>query len=500
MSIEKSFMVSIFISLLVVSCFSTDKSSLTSSPFKMHPLSILQGSTDDDETYISVISSKEFYPLRYSVVLVSDSSSRFDSGTDGEKIDGENAGVEKIDGEKIDGENAGVEKTDGEKIDGESADRKSADRKSADGENVNPASLEVLRSIWSPKSMRVIDHVHVSDLALGRLYKLVIKFEGHVIDERTFQAFNANKKRPRIGVVSCMDDRFTEGAKKMWFSYLNKFVDINLFIGDNVYADFDGLKYVKETSVDQLWRRYLETFDKLYIYHSSDLKPTLALWDDHDYGVNNGGASYKNKNQSLQLFNSFFPRYEVEGFKTTKFGAGSYLEAYGQNFIFLDGRFYREVGKEAGTQLGEGQFSYLEKRLREAKKPVWLIKGDQFFGGYHPFESYERQHPKEFKRLIRQVEKVKVPVLFLSGDRHLTEIIKIKKPEFGFNSYEITSSGMHAKVVFKGSLDKLSNPRQLVGKSGVYNYSVIEIIDDKKYKVTAYGEKNWSHYSRELTF
>ena len=219
MSIEKSFMVSIFISLLVVSCFSTDKSSLTSSPFKMHPLSILQGSTDDDETYISVISSKEFYPLRYSVVLVSDSSSRFDSGTDVEKIDGENADGESADRKSADGESADRKSADGENADGEKIDGESADRKSADGENVNPASLEVLRSIWSPKSMRVIDHVHVSDLALGRLYKLVIKFEGHVIDERTFQAFNANKKRPRIGVVSCMDDRFTEGAKKMWFSY-----------------------------------------------------------------------------------------------------------------------------------------------------------------------------------------------------------------------------------------------------------------------------------------
>lgn len=430
----------IFGLIAVSSCASTDKR-ITPSPFVTHPLSIIQGSTDSDETYISVISTKGLHPLTYKVSEVSDS----------------------------------------------------------EGKNLYSKDLSAISSHWSPSKERVIDHVHVDELKVGKLYKLIVKFENEVIDERTFQTFNAQKSRPRIGVVSCMDDRFKNESTRMWTSYLNKFVDINFFIGDNVYADFNGTNYVKETSVDQLWSRYLETFDKLYIYHSSGLKPTMALWDDHDYGVNDGGASYKNKENALKLFNIFFPRYEVDGFEKTNFGAGSYLSAYGQSFLFLDGRFYREVGESSGSQLGKDQFDFVVKKLKKSKQPLWLVKGDQFFGGYHPFESYERQHPKEFKNLIQSVEKAKAPVLFLSGDRHLTEIMQIREPEFNFNTYEITSSGIHAKV-FKDSLKKHPNPRQLVGKSGVYNYTVIEIVGERKYKVTSYGEKNWSHYSRELNF
>ena len=426
--------------LFLVSCVSTEK--ITRSPHSIiHPLPILQGSTDSDETFISIISTKDLHPLTYKVFEISDS----------------------------------------------------------DDKSTNLKNLSVVESYWSPDKWRVIDHVHVENLKVDQLYKLVVKFDNRIIDERTFQSFNAKKNRPRIGVVSCMDDRFKEESKKMWSSYLNKFTDINFFIGDNVYADFNGTSFVQETSVEQLWHRYLETFDKLYIYHSSNLKPTMALWDDHDYGINNGGASYRNKEKALGIFNAFFPRYKVDGFNKTNFGTGSYLKAYGQIFLFLDGRFYREVGKVSGTHLGQEQFTYLSEELKKTKQPIWLIKGDQFFGEYHPFESYERQHPKEFKKLIASIEEAKAPVIFLSGDRHLTEIIQIRGPEFKFNSYEITSSGIHAKV-FKDSFTKYPNPRQLVGKSGVYNYTVIEIVGKKKYKVTAYGERDWSHYSRELSF
>ena len=439
----KGYLLSVVFLLFITSCVSTEKS-ITPSPFGTHPLSIVQGSTDADETYLGVISVKELHPLIYKVSEV----------------------TTKEDAKEVE------EKTE---------------------------TLKAIKSFWSPDKSRVIDHVHVKGLKLGELYKVSVEFEGKVIDERTFQAFDANKTRPRIGVASCMDDRFEEESKRMWSSYLNKFVDINFFIGDNVYADFNGLKSTKDTTIEQIWSRYLETFDKLYVYHSSGLKPTLALWDDHDYGVNDAGGEYGNKDKSLDLFNSFFPRYNVDGYKKTEFGVGSKLIAYGQTFLFLDGRYFREVGKPAGTHLGKKQFKFLISEIKKAQNPLWLVKGDQFFGAYHPYESYEGQHPEEFKELLSSIKKAKTPILFVSGDRHLTEIMKINKSELNFDSYEITSSGIHAKV-FKDSLKRHPNPRQLVGKSGVYNYTVIEVLGPKKYKVTAYGEKNWSHYSRELSF
>ena len=477
----------IFFNLLVLlilsSCVSGVKLSRLNLSFKTHPLSIIQGSTDKDETYIAVVSIKPLYPLTYEVSEVEEPQEPKDPQESQKPQEPKESKEKNTQGKK---------------------GKKGKKNKAKAYYKKTPL---IVKSIWSPQKNRVIDHLHIEGLSLKTLYKLRVKHRGRVIDERTFQAFNPKKSRPRIGVVSCMDDRFKEESKAMWTSYLNKFVDINFFIGDNVYADYDGEKFIKDgkTSFHQLWRRYGETFDRLYIYHNSDLKPTLALWDDHDYGVNNGGAGYRFKQESLKVFNAFFPRYKVEGFEKTNFGAGSKFEAYGQKFLFLDGRFYREVNRQvnrkikkaSSSHLGKEQLSFLVKELKKSKKPVWLIKGDQFFGGYHPFESYEGHHLKEFKSLMASIEKAKTPVLFVSGDRHLGEIMKIKKSEFNFNSYEITSSGIHAKV-FKDSFKRTPNPRQIVGKSGAYNYTVIEILNKKKYKVTSYGEKNWSHYSKEL--
>jgi len=431
----------LFIVLLffLASC-QTSKNKLSPSPFTNHPLSIVQGATDSDETYISVLGTDKLHPLEYFVTEVNDLGKKSNA-------------LKKV---------------------------------------------EVVKTFWSPKKDRVVEHLHVEGLELNRTYKLLAKKDGLIIDERSFQAFNSKKKRPRIGVASCMDDRFDEEATRMWSSYLNKFVDLNFFIGDNVYADYNGLLKVKVDSVEQLWRRYAETLENLYVYHSSILKPTFFMWDDHDYGLNDGGAEYDLKEDSLKVFETFYPRYAVDGFKKTNFGVGSLLEAYGQNFLFLDSRFYRETNDKKGSHLGKKQFEYVKNQLQKSKKPLWMIKGDQFFGDYHPYESYEKLHPEEFKDFVSLLNKAKRPVLFLSGDRHLTEIMKLKSPEFNFNSYEITSSGIHAKV-FKDSLKKHPNPRQLVGKSGVYNYTVIEVLSDRKYKVSSFGEKNWSHFSRELS-
>lgn len=34
--------------------------------------------------------------------------------------------------------------------------------------------------------------------------------------------------------------------------------------------------------------------------------PILAIWDDHDYGINDGGADYPGKRESQQVFLDFF--------------------------------------------------------------------------------------------------------------------------------------------------------------------------------------------------
>ena len=74
--------------------------------------------------------------------------------------------------------------------------------------------------------------------------------------------------------------------------------ELFIFMGDNIYAD--------TRNMDVMRRKY-ETLRKqpgfLQLWRSC---PVLATWDDHDYGVNDGGAEYEQKRESERLFLDFW--------------------------------------------------------------------------------------------------------------------------------------------------------------------------------------------------
>jgi len=427
---------SIFLTLsLVFGCATKNK---TKQLFENHPLAMVQGATDEKETFLSVLSYEKDGPLTF-VYSEADAS-----------------------GKKI--------------------------------------QVSSFLKKMSPDKTRLIEQLHIKNLDPLKTYMLsVLNKKGKTIDERGFRSLNLKKTKARVGVISCTDDN-VPAATQMWTSYLNKFLDVNFMIGDNVYADRLDKGIKKTADPAQLWLRYMQTWDRLYFYHSANLSPTYYLWDDHDYGKNDGGAEYKFKKESLDVFWTFHPAGKLEGSFEKMKGAGSILKAFDQDFIFVDGRSFRE-GKK-GSRWGKEQTALvLDKVKKSQAKIIWLIQGDQFFGAYHPFESFEKDHPNDFKKLLSSLKKTKKKVVFVSGDRHLTEIMKIEKEALGYMTHEITSSGMHAKV-FPGSFVRHPNPRGELGASGVFNYTVLEFdkqkLKDLKVQVTSYGAKNWTHYSKEI--
>ena len=246
-------------------------------------------------------------------------------------------------------------------------------------------------------------------------------------------------------------------------------------IGDNVYAD-KNLGYRGPAAPVDIWKRYLETRGRLEIFKSKRLVPILAVWDDHDYGWNNGNKSYKYKEDSKKIFEAFYAQRERGGNSYFEQGPGvsSIFKAFNIQFIFLDNRSFRgEKGR--GSHWGELQEKWLMKHLasREKFKGHVLINGDQFFGAYHRFESFEGHRKKHFTRVMEKIFKSRRPSLFISGDRHLFELMEIPKEEFGYKTYEITSSGVHAKM-YPSSWNQWPNPRQIKGIAGVHNYTLIQ--------------------------
>ncbi len=328
-----------------------------------------------------------------------------------------------------------------------------------------------------PESIRTIARDH-SDFALLKLlfvkepeksYNLFV-FEGEkLLDQRLVGQGQKVANRLNLVVASCMDDSL-EGAFGIWDEVKKKNPEYLLLIGDNVYADKNGKSGGAPTSPERIWERYVDVRLSLPLYFQERLIPTHALWDDHDYGQNDSGAFFQHKLASKDIFDAFWAQDLSEENWFKSYGVGGLLTLGDFNLYFLDGRSFRAPEK-TGLHLGLEQESWLMEKLKEENNPSLLIKGDQFFGGYHEFESFEGDHPENFQRFVQGLRALKSPFLFVSGDRHMSEIMQFPRALFARPSFEITSSPIHAKM-FPGSEDK--NPWRVVANKDRYNFTYIE--------------------------
>ncbi len=311
----------------------------------------------------------------------------------------------------------------------------------------------------------------------------VVSSRGELLDLRQM-GFHKGKSRLRFVVASCMDDAYLEDGRKMWKQIESLIqdpihpLDALFLIGDNAYVSASGKGSVGATP-SRLIRRHIETRLALPLYRFRHLIPTYSVWDDNDYGLNNGDRTYRFREVSRDLFESLFALKGVWQENLYRFKRGPGVASVWitplASFAFLDNRYFRTSAHEvAQSHFGSQQNNWLRDLLNPSDRPVALISGDQFFGGYHPFESFEGSHKKGFHRFLELVRESQAKVFFLSGDRHLTEIMKVESDLLGYETFEVTSSPMHGKV-YPQSFKKYPNPRQLMGRSGVLNFADVRL-------------------------
>src|SRR6185369_14543606 len=145
-------------------------------------------------------------------------------------------------------------------------------------------------------------------------------------------------------------------------------------------------------------------------------------------------------------------------------------------FYLMDDRTFRQPNKNQTTaepygHWGQPQHEWLLNNLTQNETPTWIINGNQFFNGVALSykEAFEQNHPAEFVTFIDNLKAVKAPVVFASGDVHLSEIMRIPKERIGYETFEVTSSSMHS---FVGT--GWQNPMRLQGAYTLeYNFLVV---------------------------
>jgi len=235
----------------------------------------------------------------------------------------------------------------------------------------------------------------------------------------------------RIAFGSCAHQM---KAQPIWDAIFAYKPDLFVMLGDNVYGDDSltgGLETLK-SSYD--FAGTMPQFQRLRAEFAH-----LAVWDDHDYGVNDGGLEYRHKAESQRIFLDFWrvpaddPRRHREGlYHAATYGPpGRTLQV-----ILLDTRYFRSPLKRATqrvegggryvpdedpgkTMLGAAQWAWLEQELMKPAALRIVASSVQVVAEGHGWERWGN-FPRERQRLYALVAGTKASgVVFISGDRHV---------------------------------------------------------------------------------
>lgn len=349
-----------------------------------------------------------------------------------------------------------------------------------------------------------IDRISIKNLEPGRSYGFEVRdVMGELVDTREFYALDLDKSKVRLAAASCLNETYIREQRIMWKELLARKPEILFLLGDNVYASRNKPLW-GEIKAAALWAGYVQSRLTLDLFRSPSLVPTLAVWDDNDFGVSDGDREYKYRKESAEIFRIFFAQEPDALYLTSGPGTSRFLKAFQMGFVLMDNRYFRSPNGQSvddETHWGTAQEKWLMQNLQQLRKPVWLLNGDQIFGGYHQFESYEGNHPNSFKKIMAQIGARPEPIAFLTGDRHLTEVMQVEDPSLKMKTFEITTSPLHAKT-FPSSWAANPNKRQLEGQAGKLNYVVIDSENaggDLQATVTAFSQNNEILFHRFLS-
>lgn len=231
-------------------------------------------------------------------------------------------------------------------------------------------------------------------------------------------------------------------------------MDLFIFMGDNIYAD--------TTNMTVMRAKYDALKNSRFYQGLKKKAPILATWDDHDYGMNDGGGNFPFKQGAQQEFYHWLdepsdsPRRKQEGvYDAHIYGpTGRRVQV-----ILLDTRYFRSplargdhgIEPSGGpyiptqntntTMLGETQWRWLEEQLKQPAEVRWVISSIQFVPELAGCEAWANL-PHEKVRMLELLKQTKANgVLFLSGDRHWCEFSKMDG-RAGYPLYELTASAM----------------------------------------------------------
>ena len=327
--------------------------------------------------------------------------------------------------------------------------------------------------------------VTLEGLTPGRRYRYALEVAGELLvapwplELQTLARWHYLGPPPdaRFAIGSCAYHNRAEGERyggqeEIFEAIRGLRPDMMLWLGDNIYLrpeDWD--------SRAGIFRRYAWSRSR------PSLQPLLggthhyAIWDDHDYGPNDSNWSFPRKGDALDAFRSYWlnPSYGLPTLPGN-FTSFSWSDV---DFFLLDGRSFRAPTRAPRALdkplLGAQQLRWLLDALQGSRATFKIVAlGTQVLSRFGRWEGYSR-HPRERDALIEGIKLRGIEgVLFLSGDRHHSELIRDDLDPHFYPLYEFTSSPLTSRPASGPAEEsRLQVPGTLV--LGQRNFGLIEL-------------------------
>jgi alkaline phosphatase D len=314
--------------------------------------------------------------------------------------------------------------------------------------------------------------LRIPGLQPGTRYRFVVRAQDEARDGtlRT-QAYAARvEDAPELAIAlgSCHFIRYpvagfstaTGGDYQIFDAIAAKQPDLMLWLGDNIYLQAPD--FTDPTAMAAHYRqvRGFEPAARLFA-----TVPQLAIWDDHDYGPNDGDRSYVFKDETLRLFKRYWPNpsFGLPGVP----GIFGWVRLGDVEIFLLDDRYHRHPNRYPPTadksMWGTAQFQWLKEALVTSRARIKLVaNGSQLWNRASRFEGLH-QFPAEQKQLADWLLGQRIDgVVFLSGDRHFGELLRVERAG-AYPLYEFTASPLTSRAVANVDAAERDNPDLVPG-------------------------------------
>jgi len=261
-----------------------------------------------------------------------------------------------------------------------------------------------------------------------------------------------------VVVASCLNEERPQPTLQLMAAQP---ADLAILLGDNVYGSWTAEDPVLSDLRSAYWQQSRKTEFRALV----SARPTLAVWDDHDFGVNDGGGeTFAQRELARRMFTRFWNMGEDSPQNHPDGVYGSY--AFGPDgrrlqVILLDTRFNRSPlrptdarnapGRERwipddspqAAMLGAAQWAWLERQLRQPADLRLVVSSIQIVAEGHGWERWGN-FPREQQRFYDLIAETGARGVFVvSGDRHYASVNRTPPGRTTYPLYDFTASSIN---------------------------------------------------------